>query len=287
MEKKVVPYFLILPSFILLIFILLYQITYNVYLSFYNWSFINPTHKEFLGIQNYLKILTNDPLFWSTLKVTFIFVAVTISIEFCVGFSAALLLNSLQRGRRVLTACLILPYMVARIATGLTWKLLWSYDFGLMNYFLSLVGVDRVVWLGNPSTALFAVIISEIWRATPFITLVLLAGLSSLPHEPFEAAKVDGASSWQVFRHITLPLLIPSIGVALLFQTIFKIRVFDLIFILTEGGPLNATLPLGILIYRTYFRYFEGGYSAAIACLMLAIGILVSIFYLRLIFRKM
>jgi multiple sugar transport system permease protein len=284
--RRFAPYILISPALIILAVILLYPILYNIYLSLFDWRYINPDVKKLIGLGNYIGLFTEDKLFWSALRVTFIFTAGTLIVEFCMGMIEALLLNRLQTSRRLFTSSVILPYMVARIAVGLTWRLLWAYDYGLINYFVTLLGLDPVTWLSGRVTALIAVMVSEIWRSTPFVTLILLAGLSSLPTEPFESARVDGASYLQMFRHITLPLLLPSITVALIFQTIFKIRVFDIVFILTEGGPKNATLPLGILIYRNYFRYYKGGYSAALGVTILLIGLIISITYIRLIYRE-
>jgi multiple sugar transport system permease protein len=284
--RKAGPYILIAPALIVLVVILLYPIFYNIYLSLFDWRYINPGVKRLVGLGNYLKLLTDDELFWSALRVTFTFTIGTLILEFCIGMVEALLLNRLGNSRRIFTSFMILPYMVARIAVGLTWRLLWAYDYGLINYFFVVLGLDPVTWLSGKNTAMFAVMVSEIWRSTPFVTLILLAGLSALPTEPFESARVDGASYPQMFRHITLPLLAPSITVALIFQTIFKIRVFDIIFILTEGGPKTATLPLGILIYRNYFRYYKGGYSAALGVTILVIGLVISILYLRLIYRE-
>ncbi len=160
---------------------------------------------------------------------------------------------------------------------------MWHYNLGLINGALSWVGLEPVRWLSTPELALFAVIITEVWRNTPFMTIILVAGLISLPVEPYESATIDGASAWQRFKWITMPFLIPTITVGLLLQTVFAIRVFGIVFTLTGGGPGNATLPLGILLYRQTFRYFQGGYSAALAIVMLVVGLVVSFGYLSLL----
>lgn len=280
------PYVLLAPVYALVGVVLVYPAVQNVWLSLWSWRITAPTRATFVGLENYQRLLLDDPEFLSVLGFTGAFTVSTIALEFLLGLGGALLLNGLPRGRRVATPLLLLPYMVPAVVVGLVWRLLWTKEYGLVNFLLGLGGIPPVLWLGAPFAAGVAVVISEVWRSTPFVTLVLLAGLASLPEEPYEAAEVDGAGRWQAFLHITLPLLVPALTVALLFQTIFKLRVFDLIFILTGGGPGIATLPLGILVYRQYFRYFEGGYAAALAVTILGIGALVSLAYLRLLARQ-
>ena len=179
-----------------------------------------------------------------------------------------------------------LPYMVAPIATGLIWRLLWSHDFGLINYMLSWGDLGPVVWLGDTEPAFWAVIVSDVWRTTPFVMLILLAGLTSIPTDLIEAARIDGASPLQLFTAVILPLLSSAITVALIFQTIFKLRVFDIVFSLTGGGPGRATTPLGLMIHQTYFRYFEAGEASAIAVVLLVLGTSVSLVYIRFVYRE-
>jgi len=287
LQRQVIePYVLIAPPLIILALILVYPALRNIYLSFHTWPFTSPQEASFTGLQNYVNLLTQDHLFWQVLRFTLTFVAFTISVELLVGMGAALLLNSVGPAARLITPLVILPYMTARLAAGLVWRLLWARDYGLLAYLLSFIGLADVNWLARSGPAFFAVALPEIWRSTPFVMLILLAGLASLPTEIFEAAKVDGGSTWQIFRHITLPLLIPSLQVALIFETIFKLRVFDLIYILTGGGPGTSTLPLGILVYRTYFRYLDGGYAATLSVVLLVLGAVLTALYLRLFYRE-
>lgn len=284
--KPLIPYLLLAPAFGLLAAILIYPILYNIYLSFWDWRFTAPADRAFINLDNYIYLFTEDPVFWKVFRFTMTFTALTIGLEFIIGLISALLLNGIRTLQRIFSSMLLLPYMVAPIAVGLIWKLLWAREFGLVNYFLTTLGFDRVNWLGEGTNAALAVVIAEVWRSTPFVTLILLAGLTSIPSDIMEAALVDGASRWHTFRYITLPLLAPSITVALVFQTIFKLRVFDLIFIMTNGGPGTDTLPLGILVYRTYFRYMNGGYAAAQSVVLLLLGAAISALYLRLIYRE-
>lgn len=257
----------------------------NVYLSFQAWNFATPERTKFVGLVNYQQ-LAIDPIFQEAFLFTAFFAATTIAAELVIGLGGALLLASLGRLRFLATSLVMLPYVIASIAVGLTWRLLWTSGFGLINYFLRALSVQPPAWLADQPAVFFAVVIPEIWQSTPFVTLILLAGLLSQPQDVYEAARVDGASAWQTFHAITLPLLRPALAVALLFETIFKLRVFDLIYILTNGGPGTQTQPLGLLVYRRYFLNTDGGSTAAISVVLLVLGLLTSIFYIRVVYRQ-
>lgn len=283
--KLAVPYLLLAPAFALLGVVLIYPLIYNVYLSLFSWRYTNPSATRFVGIDNYVKLLS-DANFWQVSEFTALFVVLTIALEFVLGLLGALLLSSLFHSRKWLATVVLLPYLVAPIAVGLNWRLLWNYDFGLVNYLITLFGADPVNWLGQSQLAQFAVIVTEVWRSTPFVTIILLAGLTSIPKESMEAARIDGTNAWQELIHVILPLLRPSLTIALLFQTIVKLRVFDLVYIMTGGGPGISTQPYGIYIYRTYFRYFDGGQAATIAVVLMLLGALISLAYIRLIYKE-
>jgi len=283
--RSTVPYLLLAPSFLLLGVVLIYPLVYNVYLSFFAWRYTNPSATRFVGFDNYVKLLT-DPNFWQVSEFTGLFVGGTIILEFVLGLLGALLLSSLFQSRKWLATVILLPYLIAPIAVGLNWRLLWNYDFGLINYFMTLFGAEPVNWLGQSGLAQFAIIVTEVWRSTPFVTIILLAGLTAIPKESLEAARIDGTNAWQELLHVILPLIRPSLTIALLFQTIVKLRVFDLIYIMTGGGPGISTQPYGIYIYRTYFRYFDGGQAATIAVVLMLLGALISVVYIRLVYRE-
>ena len=284
--RRLVPYILLTPAFALLTIVLIYPGIYNVWLSLWKWRYTNLAESRFVGLENYQQLLFEDPQFWQVLRFTLLFVLFTILLEFLLGLGSALLLNRISVLRGVFVGIGIMPYQVAPIAVGLIWRLLWAHQFGVINYAIEQVGLDPVPWLGVPGPAMVAVIVTEVWRAMPFVTIILLAGLTSIPVDIIEAGKVDGASAWQRFWRLILPLLLPSIAVALMFETIFKLRVFDLIFNLTGGGPGISTMPLGILIYRTYFRYFQGGYSATISVILLILGAFLSLLYIKFVYRE-
>lgn len=283
--RRATPYLLLGPALLLLGFVLVYPILYNIYLSLFNWRFTDPGSVHFVGLGNYVKLF-HSGLFWQVAEFSMSYVVITIVAEFLLGLAGAMLLASLFRSRKWFATLLLLPYLVAPIAVGLDWRLLWNHDFGLINWLVGLVGIGPVNWLGNSELARVAVAVTEIWRSTPFVTIILLAGLTGIPAEAIEAARIDGATAWQEFFHVILPLLRPSLTIALLFQTIIKLRVFDLVYILTGGGPGIATTPFGILEYRTYFRYFNGGDAATIAVVLLLLGALISFGYIRLVYRE-
>ena len=265
---------------------MLYPTVYNIYLSLWEWRYTSPGSAKFIGLENYYNVFLNDPTFWQVLRFTLLFTAVTIGLEFLLGIGSALIFNNMKKGKRVAASLFLIPYSVAPIAVGLTWRLLWMNDYGLVNFFLKLIGLGTVDWLTNPVASFFAVIIPEVWRSTPFVTMILMAGLASIPEELYEAADVDGCTVWNKFKSITFPLIVPSLTIALMFQTIFKLRVFDLVITLTGGGPGTATLPIGVLIYRTCFRYLNGGYAATLSVILLLLGVIFSMLYIKLMSRK-
>lgn len=279
------PYLLLAPSLGLLGVVLLYPLIYNVYLSFFAWRYTNPSATRFIGFDNYLELFTN-PNFWRVSEFTALFILLTIALEFVLGLIGALLLSSMFHARTWLATIILLPYLIAPIAVGLNWRLLWNYDFGLVNWLVVSLGLEPINWLGRSDLAQVAVIITEVWRSTPFVTIILLAGLTSIPKESLEAGRIDGTNAWQELRHIILPLLRPSLTIALLFQTIVKLRVFDLVYIMTGGGPGISTQPYGIFIYRTYFRYFDGGQAATIAVVLMVLGALISLVYIGLVYKE-
>ena len=282
-KNALAPYLLILPAFVILGGILIYPALYNIYLSFWKWRLTAPHLARLIGVDNYVRLFTFDPDFWQVTSFSLGFTVATIALEFLLGLAGALLLYGLIRGRRFMTSLLLTPYMVAPIAVGLGWRLLWSRDIGLVNFFIGIVGIEKVNWLAESGPAFWAIVLTEVWRSTPFVTMIVLAGLTALPTDVFEAAHVDGANRRQVFTRITFPLILPPLVVALLFQTIFKLRVFDIPFILTEGGPGTSTMPFGLFIHRAYFNYFDVGYAASSSVVLLVLGAVISLFYMRLI----
>lgn len=286
MWRRLTPYLLLLPAFLVVGAVLVYPMMDTIRRSFYDWPFGAPFELEFVGVENFEALFSGSRGFVQSLAFTGIFVGATIAIEFVFGFGVALTLDRLRRGRSVLAAVAIAPYMVAPVAVGLVWQLILNRDAGLMNYVLGFLGMEPVSWLAQTTEAAFSVVLAEVWRSLPFVMLILLGGLTAVPDTVLEAARSDGASEIQVFRYVIRPLLMPAIAVALIFQTIFKLRVFDLIVTLTAGGPGTDTTPLGLFIHRLFFRYFEGGLASATSVVLLVVGGVITLVYMRFVYRE-
>ena len=285
MLKKISPYLLLTPALLFLVIFLVYPMINTMYLSLWDFSYFAPEARRFIGFANFVELFSDEG-FRSSISFTLMFTFVCLILELLMGLGIALVLRRLSRFGTIIRTISIFPYMIAPIATGQIWRLLFNLDYGMVNYVLNVFSVSPVNWLGSNTGAFFAVVIAQVWKSTPFVMLVLLAGLQSIPEEVYEAAVVDGANPWRSFWHITLPLLLPSITIAMVFETIFKLRVFDLVITLTGGGPGKVTTPLGVLLQRSYFQTFEAGYSGAISVILLLFGMVFSFLYIILVTRK-
>ena len=223
-----------------------------------------------------------DPIFWHSFTLTVAFVAGVVAVEFVLGFALALLFRHQLRRQGIVLTLFLIPMMLAPVAIGLIWKLLLQGDFGMLTYYLRAVGIIdlRTALLSDPDLVLATIMLIDVWQWTPFVTLVLLAGLLSLPREPYEAAVMDGARPWQIFRDVTLPMLRPIIALVILLRAIDAFKEFDKVFILTGGGPGIATELLSIYTYRMSFKDWDLGYGAACAFMVyLVVLIMCSVFY--------
>ena len=217
--------------------------------------------------------LLQDRLFLTAAGQTLVYTAVALTIEFVLGMTLALLVDSLAHGRGFFRAGLLTPMLLPPVVAAVIWRLIYNPQFGALNGTLRALGIDTsgLTWTSGATSAMLSVILVDVWEWTPFLFLLLSAGLQSIPQEPYDAAKMDGASSWQVFRDVVLPLLKPTIVLALLLRAMDLLRVFDQIFILTQGGPGFATETVSLYIYRTAFRFFNFGYAAAMSFAGLAL----------------
>lgn len=272
------PYLFLAPAVVILLSLSIYPLFYSISVSLQvesaagvRWSFGN------------FQRLLSDNFFLSAMGHTLVYAASALICEFLLGLGLALLLNSHIRGRAVFRASLLVPMMLPPVVVGVVWRLMLNPDFGAINGTLKGFGfnTEALTWTASPRLALLSVIVVDIWQWAPFVFLVLLAGLQAIPQEPYEAAKIDGSSRWQTFRYVTLPLLKPAILIALLLRTMDLLRVFDQIFILTEGGPGFATETISLYIYRTAFRFFDFGYAAAMSFVLLVITNVISVVYIR------
>lgn len=284
-RSSLTPWLLIAPAALLVTAVLMYPAVRTIFLSFQDWPFADPQASEWVGFENY-RVQLGDTRFNSALVFTAVFTVVSLIVEFAIAMGAALILDSLRKRRGAIMALIVAPYMAAPIAVGLIWRLMLHREVGLTNYLVSFVGISPINWLAERGPAIASTIAAEAWRSMPFVMLILLAGLSAIPDEFKEAARCDGASEWGLFKRVTLPLLAPYIAIALIFETVFKLRVFDLVVTLTRGGPGSDTTSLGLLVQRLFFRYFDGGEAASVSVLLLLAGSVIAVIYFRAIYRE-
>ena len=270
------PYILVAPAVAVLLALSIYPLIYSISVSL--------QVGEAWGIGNFTRLFS-DNFFLTAMAHTFVFAVAALTCEFLLGLGLALLLNSQIRGRSFFRASLLVPMMLPPVVAAIVWRLLLNPNFGAINGTLKQIGIDTesLTWTASPSLAMLSVIAVDVWQWTPFVFLVLLAGLQAIPQEPYEAALIDGSSRWQTFWHVTLPLLKPAILIVLLLRTMDLLRVFDQIFILTEGGPGFATETISLYIYRTAFRFFDFGYAAAMSFVLLVLTNVISVVYIRLL----
>jgi multiple sugar transport system permease protein len=255
-------------------------VVYATWLSFRRVILV--FHEDrFVGASNYV-FLFHDVRFRSALGSTAYFTVVSVTIEVLLGLPIALLLHRAFRGRGLLRAAVLVPWAIPTVVSARLWAWMWNPDYGLVTKLLALSDTDV---LGTPSYAMHAAILVDVWKSTPFVALLLLAGLAGIPEELYSAARVDGASTWRRFRAITLPLLRPSLAVAVLFRALDALRVFDAIFVLTGGGPANTTETLSIYAYKTMMRTGDFGYGSTLAVATFAAVVLVSVAYLATVGR--
>ena len=248
---------------------------YNIYLSLFRYNLARPwIGMRFVGFQNYIKAVST-PDFLQSLMVTAVFVVAVMAAEFVLGLALALLLNRKVIGERLLRTSILIPLMTAPVVVGLGWKIMLNPDFGFVSHFLSWLGFGRVSLLGDPKFALWAIIAVDVWQFTPFIYLMMLAGLRSIPAEPIEAALIDGASWWDVLVRVQIPMLKPIILVTMIFKSLGAIGVFDTVFVLTQGGPGVATRTLTLYIYQNSFEHLDIGYGSALSVMFSLIIMLV------------
>ena len=267
--RKALPYFLSLPALLLCIGILIPFLT-AVYYSLLRYRLSLPQMRGFVWFQNYIGFFT-DAKFWNTVYISLTYAFLTVVLELALGLAIALLLQKQNRFNNVASVLLLLPLMTAPALASLMWKLMTNPNFGILSYFVNLLGFHDFKWASDPSTALFTVILVDIWVYTPFIMILLLAGLRSLPKAPFEAAALDGVPrSFVVFR-ITLPMLMPYIITATLFRLLDSIQQFDIIYSMTQGGPGDKLLVFQVQAYLDFFQATNVGRSAALMVILWAI----------------
>lgn len=275
-REALLPYLLLSPGLLLLVG-MLYPFCLGFYYSLTSYYLQYPHLFRFIWLGNYIK-LVQEPLFAYSLQFTLLYTLAAVVVQVGFGLAVALLLNSRIVGRGVLRAMMLMPLMMPPVITALMWKVMMaSTKAGILNHVLSWVGLGPVNWLGSVNAAIVSVFIIDTWGNLPFVSLILLGGLQSLPYEPYEAALVDGASGWSVFRYITLPLLKPFIILATTFRAMDSLRIFDVIYAATVGGPADATMNLHMRAFFFAFQWYQMGMGMAYAMVLLVLVFLTSV----------
>jgi multiple sugar transport system permease protein len=269
MRKEWSAYAMLAPFFVLLGIFTLFAVGFSLYLSFHQWDILNP-QKPYVGLDNYRQ-LRSDAYFRQAVRNTAYFTLGTVPLSVAFGLGVALLLNQAIRGRAVFRTFFYLPVVTPLVVSGLIWKWVLNGDFGLLNYYIGKIGIAPQLWLSDPTLAMPSVIAMSVWATVGFTMLVYLAGLQSIPQEYYEASSVDGASAWQQFRYVTVPLLAPSTFFLGVYLIISSFQVFDQIFVMTDGGPLRATTTFVYYIWQAGFQDFTMGYASAMAYALFAI----------------
>ena len=277
LSSRALPYLLSLPALLVCVAILVPFFTAAVY-SLQRYRLNLPYLRGFIGVDNYIDF-ASDPAFWNTFRISLTYTALTVVLELLLGLAIALLLRRPTRFHNAVSIMLLLPLMTAPAIAALMWKLMTNPSFGILSYIISLLGVQDFKWASDPTTALFTVVLVDIWVYTPFIMILLLAGLRSLPRQPFEAAALDGVPATFVFFRITLPMLAPYIITASLFRLLDSIQQFDIIYAMTQGGPGDRLMVFQVQAYLEFFQYTNVGRSAALLMVLwLITNILSNIF---------
>jgi multiple sugar transport system permease protein len=260
----------------ILVLVVIFPMIYSLTVSFHLYDLRVPRH-PFVGFENYVRLFT-DPRFHNALGVTGLLLLGELALQFPLGFGLALLLARKFYGKKVVQPILLIPMMITPVVVGYMGRLLFETRSGPINYFLNLMGLSSALWHTSAKTALLTVMLLDTWQWTPFMMGVLLAGLVSLPPEPYESARVDGASSLQIFWYLTLPLLKPVIALVIIMRSLAILQTFDIIYVLTMGGPGTATETIGIYTYLVGFRYWDIGQASSAAwvlAIMLSLGVTV------------
>ena len=280
-----VPRLMVLPAFLVLFGLTIYPFVFMGWISLHKWSIVPTLPRIFLGLGQYGFIL-GDPSFWNSIRVTVTYMVVSVTVQLGLGFFLALLLSTPHRYVRYFRLPYMIPMFVSPVVVALIWRFMLGADLGIVNFFVRGIGLGEVAWLGGETSALLSVVLVDVWQWTPFTVLILSAGISSLPTEPFEAAAIDGANRRQMVRYLTVPMLMPVFTVVLLFRVLDAFKMFDIVFILTRGGPGDATNVLALNIWRKGFFENQLGYAAALSVIMIIIATGLAMVLIRLMARR-
>jgi multiple sugar transport system permease protein len=279
-ERHPVPVFT-LPSVVVVFLLMVFPIGYTLYMSVHSWFASSLTAPEFIGLGNFRRAFLDDDRFRNALWLTVYFTSLATVLQVVLGVALALLLNRTFRGKGLVRSVFLLPMVATPVAIALVWMMMYNPTLGVMNYLVSFVGLGPYTWVSNAAIVIPALAVVDTWEWTPLITLITLAGLATLPIEPYESALIDGASAAQMFWRITLPLLRPTIIVALLFRAIDCLKTFDIIYVMTQGGPGFASETLNVYTFQVGLFYFHIGYASSLLVILFALVLGVSLLLIK------
>jgi multiple sugar transport system permease protein len=258
----------VVPALIVVLAVIIFPWLFTIWMSLHEWKVGSPT--TFVGLANYVR-LPNDPRFVEAIGHTMLYTALSVLLPLMFGTFAAVVFHQKFPGRGFLRGIFIMPMMATPVAIALVWTMMFHPQLGILNYLLSLVGLPAQVWVFHPATVIPSLVLVETWQWTPLVMLIVLGGLAAIPAEPYESAQIDGASIWQVFRYITLPLITPFLFIAAMIRMIDAVKSFDIIFAITQGGPGSASETINLYLYSVAFTYYDIGYGSAIAVVFFAL----------------
>jgi multiple sugar transport system permease protein len=268
-----------LPALLLVGALMIYPLVYTLLLSTRSYD-LGFRSYSFVGLAHYVAALTSER-FWDAFGRTLLFTALSVVGSVVLGMVMALILNREFRGARWARTAFLLPMVATPVATSLVWMMMFNPSLGVLNHFLDLLGLPPSLWVADPRLTILCLVVVDVWHFAPFAMLILLAGLRSLPPEPFESAMIDGASRWQIFRRVTVPLLLPVLAVVLIFRTIDALKVFDIIWVITAGGPGFSSETLYVYAYNQAFKYLDVGYGSAVIVVFTLIVAAASALWIR------
>ena len=270
-----------LPAIAFVALLMVFPVLYTLFLSFTNWNLTSGAPASLVGLRSYVRVLT-EPRFLDALGRTFLFTIFAVAIEGVLGVAVALTLNRAFVGKSVAKLLLLLPLVATPVAVGIVFNLFFDPTIGFFNFVLTSLGLPPGLWVSHQKTVLVSLVLVDVWQWTPMITLIVLAGLAGLPEEPVEAARIDGASEWQIIRLVTLPMVLPVILTALILRLIDALKTFDIIFAMTGGGPGYASETLNIMGFKYSFEYFRMGQAAVILVVLFLVVFSCSLAIMRL-----
>jgi multiple sugar transport system permease protein len=279
----------VLPAVVTLLAITIYPLLYELRLAFMSWELAIGGAPKFIGLKNFADILFKDERFWSSMRVTGTLMTVGVAIQLGLGTGLALLLNRLKSWRTPLVSLFLIPVMIAPVVAGFQFRMIYHDQFGPLNYLIEILTFGQwrgYAWIADPKIALWAIMMTDVWQWTPFLMVIVLAGLQSISPTLYEAATVDGGSPWQVFWLVTAPLLLPVVVIGLLIRAMDCFKLFDIVYLVTGGGPGNVTETISFYTYLQGFKFFSLGYTAAMAFLQLVVIIVIAQIFLKLLRRQ-